>query len=143
MRELKNVVERGLSLMGQSRIFAPQLLSQPGDFSSRHLSSGPADPAELLPPAAPGDPLAGLAEPDGTEGFRQAKERLINTWERTYVAQLLRRAGGNISRAARQGGLDRVYLHRLIKKHNIAVSLNDSGSVPVLDPASAGDDDGG
>jgi transcriptional regulator of acetoin/glycerol metabolism len=56
----------------------------------------------------------------GNEGFREAKERLIASWERDYVTQLLRRAGGNVSRAAREGGLDRVYLHRLIKKYNIA-----------------------
>ncbi len=36
------------------------------------------------------------------------------------MTQLLRRAGGNVSRAAREGGLDRVYLHRLIKKYGIA-----------------------
>ena len=29
-------------------------------------------------------------------------------------------AGGNVSKAAREGGLDRVYLHRLIKKYGIA-----------------------
>ena len=56
----------------------------------------------------------------GNEGFRDAKERLIAAWERDYVTQLLRRAGGNVSKAAREGGLDRVYLHRLIKKYNIA-----------------------
>jgi transcriptional regulator of acetoin/glycerol metabolism len=26
---------------------------------------------------------------------------------------------GNVSSAARSGGLDRVYLHRLLKKHNL------------------------
>ena len=36
------------------------------------------------------------------------------------MTQLLKRAGGNVSQAAREGGLDRVYLHRLIKKHGIA-----------------------
>ena len=56
----------------------------------------------------------------GNEGFREAKERLIASWERDYVTQLLRRAGGNVSKAAREGGLDRVYLHRLIKKYGIA-----------------------
>ena len=61
-----------------------------------------------------------MADGGQRAGFREAKERLIASWERDYVTQLLRRAGGNVSKAAREGGLDRVYLHRLIKKYNIA-----------------------
>jgi DNA-binding NtrC family response regulator len=52
--------------------------------------------------------------------FRDAKERLVVAWERDYLTMLLRRAGGNISRAARQAGLDRPYLHRLLKKHGVS-----------------------
>jgi DNA-binding NtrC family response regulator len=104
VRELKNVIDRGLSLLGppgDARVLAPSLLG---------LESPPSPPS--------GGALAGWAAVDG-EGFRRAKERLIAAWERDYVAQLLRRAGGNVSRAAREGGLDRVYLHRLMKKHGI------------------------
>jgi two-component system, NtrC family, nitrogen regulation response regulator GlnG len=99
VRELKNVIDRGLSLMGQSRELAPSLLGLDASSSSQ---SSPQWPSA------------------GNEGFREAKERLIASWERDYVMQLLRRAGGNVSKAAREGGLDRVYLHRLIKKYNIA-----------------------
>jgi DNA-binding NtrC family response regulator len=99
VRELKNVIDRGLSLMGVARVLQPSLLG---------LESGPGPhgPTPAWPTA-------------GHEGFREAKERLIASWERDYVTQLLRRAGGNVSKAAREGGLDRVYLHRLIKKYNI------------------------
>ena len=100
VRELKNVIDRGLSLMGASRVLEPALLG-----------------LEPVPAATGGTPLWPTV---GNEGFREAKERLIASWERDYVTQLLRRAGGNVSRAAREGGLDRVYLHRLIKKYNIA-----------------------
>jgi DNA-binding NtrC family response regulator len=100
VRELKNVIDRGLSLMGQSRVLQPALLGLE---------------------AQPGAPIGGPQWPTvGNEGFREAKERLIASWERDYVTQLLRRAGGNVSKAAREGGLDRVYLHRLIKKYAIA-----------------------
>ena len=102
VRELKNVIDRGLSLMGQTRVLYPSLLgldAMPGAPSS----SGSRDWPTV-----------------GNEGFRESKERLISSWERDYVTQLLRRAGGNVSRAAREGGLDRVYLHRLIKKYGIA-----------------------
>ncbi|HZS38734.1 MAG TPA: sigma 54-interacting transcriptional regulator [Polyangia bacterium] len=101
VRELKNVIERGVSLMGAERVLRPSLLGL----------------------EAPPQPAAGAVVPSfgalGGEGFREAKERLIAAWEREYVTQLLRRAGGNVSRAAREGGIDRVYLHRLMKKHGI------------------------
>jgi two-component system, NtrC family, nitrogen regulation response regulator GlnG len=100
VRELKNVIDRGLSLMGQTRVLQPSLLGLEGQ--------------------AQGDPRSMSWPTVGNEGFREAKERLIASWERDYVLQLLRRAGGNVSKAAREGGLDRVYLHRLIKKYNIA-----------------------
>jgi DNA-binding NtrC family response regulator len=103
VRELKNVIDRGTSLMGGSRTLSPSLLG-----------------LEAPPQSSPGgDPAVGWANV-GQEGFRDAKERLIAAWERDYVTQLLKRASGNVSRAAREGGIDRVYLHRLMKKHNIA-----------------------
>jgi two-component system, NtrC family, response regulator len=101
VRELKNVIDRGTSLMGQSRVLSPSLLG---------LEAPPPPPGE-------GPPQGWAAL--GQEGFREAKERLIAAWERDYVAQLLKRAGGNVSRAAREGGIDRVYLHRLMKKHGL------------------------
>jgi DNA-binding NtrC family response regulator len=105
VRELKNVIERGLSLMGQGHVLEAALLGLelPHDRVGHGLSFSDAR-------------WFGF----GAGGFREAKERLIASWEREYLAQLLRRTGGNVSRAARDGGLDRVYLHRLIKKYNLA-----------------------
>jgi transcriptional regulator of acetoin/glycerol metabolism len=37
-------------------------------------------------------------------------------WERQFVTELLKRTGGNIARASREGGIDRGYLYRLMKK---------------------------
>ncbi|HEX4456624.1 MAG TPA: sigma 54-dependent Fis family transcriptional regulator [Polyangia bacterium] len=102
VRELKNVIDRGLSLMGQNRVLHPSLLGLEA------------------PPNTQGSGAHAWPTAVGNEGFREAKERLIASWERDYVVQLLRRAGGNVSKAAREGGLDRVYLHRLIKKYGIA-----------------------
>jgi DNA-binding NtrC family response regulator len=106
VRELKNVIERGLSLASEGEALAPGLLG----LETPRLP----DAAEIA-----GDTRA--AWPSiGTEGFREAKERLIAAWERDYLTQLLRKTGGNVSRAAREGGLDRVYLHRLMKKLGVA-----------------------
>jgi DNA-binding NtrC family response regulator len=51
--------------------------------------------------------------------FKIAKDSAIDAFERGYVGALLEDAGGNVSRAARNAGMDRMYLHRLIQKHAI------------------------
>jgi len=51
--------------------------------------------------------------------FKEAKERLLDAFEKSYVAQLLERAGGNVSRAADEAGIDRNHLARLAKKHGL------------------------
>lgn len=51
--------------------------------------------------------------------FKEAKERLLDVFEKHYVEQLLARHGGNVSRAATEAGVDRNHLARLAKKHGI------------------------
>jgi len=91
VRELRNVLERARSLTPKG---------------------GAITPTELG--------FDGAAVDETREGFHAAKDRLIATWERGWVAELLKRAKGNVSQAARLGQLDRVSLHRLMKKHGIA-----------------------
>lgn len=52
--------------------------------------------------------------------YKEARAVLLEGFEREYAKTLLDRAGGNISRAARLGGLDRVYLHRLLRKYSLS-----------------------
>jgi len=95
VRELQNTIERALAVM-------------------------PPGGTELGPELLGLESVAGNAPDTQDEGdFQTAKERLISTWERAYLEKLLRAAGGNVSEAARQGGIARIYLHRLLKKHNI------------------------
>ena len=56
---------------------------------------------------------------DTSLSFRQAKEKWSNDFERRYVMWLLKETGGNISSAARLAEMDRKYLHKLKKKHDI------------------------
>ena len=51
--------------------------------------------------------------------FKVAKEGLVDKFERAYLAALLEQAGGNMSKAARTAGIDRMYLHRLVQKHGL------------------------
>jgi DNA-binding NtrC family response regulator len=50
--------------------------------------------------------------------FKEAKQELIRNFEREYLRDLLDRNDGNISKAAREAGIERAYLQRLIRKSN-------------------------
>ena len=102
VRELRNVVERALSL---------------GDAALVELSETPSRPvtAEELGAKRPADPSV-LDMP-----FKEAKAQLVEAFERDYLSALLARHHGNISRAAAEAGIDRNYIHRLVKKYNLEV----------------------
>ncbi|ATB29960.1 response regulator HsfA [Melittangium boletus DSM 14713] len=95
VRELRNVVEQVVNL-GEEAL--PELPPLPGGELS---SSGGSTGAVLDLP------------------FKDAKERLIEGFERDYLKGLLERCEGNISRASREAGIDRVYLRKLLRKHGL------------------------
>jgi DNA-binding NtrC family response regulator len=76
-----------------------------------------ADPhlAPTAPPRAAGGGDAGEVDLDAP--FREAKEQAVERFERRYLQRLLERAGGNISQAARVGGVDRAHLYKLLRKY--------------------------
>ncbi len=97
VRELRNVIERALALGSE-----PGALVAP--LGDRPVAGGrTAIPVDF----APGLP------------FRDEKERWNEQFERRYLTWLLRRAEGNISKAARDADMDRKYLHKLLKKYGI------------------------
>ncbi len=51
--------------------------------------------------------------------FREAKDDAIRRFHRQYIGRLLQNSGGNISRAAETAGIQRQYLHRLMKDAGI------------------------
>jgi DNA-binding NtrC family response regulator len=67
--------------------------------------------------------------PDLSLPFKEAKEQLIEGFERDYLKSLLERCEGNFSRAAREAGIDRVYLKKLVRKHG----LDDTRASPQED----------
>jgi DNA-binding NtrC family response regulator len=79
---------------------------------------------EVLPHVE--SPLADTPRPSGPPPapelelpFKQAKERLIEGFERDYLKSLLERCEGNISRAAREAGIARLHVRKLLKKHGL------------------------
>jgi transcriptional regulator with GAF, ATPase, and Fis domain len=110
VRELRNVMERALALgTDPGALVAP--LGDQLQFSAKPSSSGSM-------PAAGGAGLDGLDFEPGLS-FRDTKERWNEIFERRYLQWLLKRAEGNISKAARDADMDRKYLHKLLRKYGI------------------------
>jgi DNA-binding NtrC family response regulator len=105
VRELRNAVER-------AAIFCRGGIVQAADL--------PADLAgtDETVAAAPMDLIGWRAGDD----FRGAKQRLIETFERTVISAALARHDGNISAAARELGMHRQNLQQKIRKLGIGPS---------------------
>jgi two-component system response regulator HydG len=100
VRELQNVIERACALAEGEMITLAEL------------------PAHLRAPAALGDGSAAVDQKNKLT-LKEARERWIGQLEAAYVANLLERAGGNLSEAARSAGIDRKTLRHLLTKHGI------------------------
>jgi transcriptional regulator with PAS, ATPase and Fis domain len=66
------------------------------------------------PVAVPGRPPQG--DDDYRLGYRAARRRVLAAFEASYLEWFYRRAGHNISRAARHAGIDRTTLYRLLER---------------------------
>ncbi|HUB10028.1 MAG TPA: sigma 54-interacting transcriptional regulator [Myxococcales bacterium] len=62
---------------------------------------------------------AGLPQVSLATSFKQERERWLDHLEREYIAGLMRKHDRNVTRVAEAAGLDRSYVHRLLKKHGI------------------------
>lgn len=94
IRELQNVVRRGIVLSSDSMIGLDDL---------------------------PDAVIAAAGEKGGAEGsgFFQERDEHVARFERDYITQLLRQHGGNVKSAAREAKLPRGTLYRLMKNHGI------------------------
>ncbi len=58
--------------------------------------------------------------PAGAPSFLEAREHLLQDFERTFLTALLQRHDGNVSAAAREAKLARSFLYKLLQKHGLA-----------------------
>ena len=93
VRELRNVITRAVALAGPD-----------DDFQSL--------PFVLRPTAAAPEAQAIRAD----RPFHEAKDELVARFERDYLTDLIQRAGGNLSQAARIAGLERKFLYKLLER---------------------------
>jgi DNA-binding NtrC family response regulator len=99
VRELRNVLERAVVLTEDEEIGRDDLPS--------HVTGSSA----ALRPAE-----AALAELP----FVEARARVLEGFERSFLAAALERHGGNVSRTARSLGLHRQSLQKMLRRHGLA-----------------------
>nr|WP_321258746.1 sigma-54 dependent transcriptional regulator [uncultured Pseudodesulfovibrio sp.] len=58
-------------------------------------------------------------ESQGLTPYKDAKEKVVDDFTRTYVEELLFGTRGNVSKAARQSGLSRVALQKILKRLDV------------------------
>ncbi len=97
VRELENLIERGVIFCTSSTLQVKNL----------HLDAE----GELPHPE--------LKEDIARLSFKDAKDKMISMFHNQYIMSLLRESGGNISKAADMAGIQRQYLHRLMKEAGI------------------------
>ena len=56
---------------------------------------------------------------DVTQPYDIARRQAIDAFERFYVTSLLTRLDGNVTAAARDAGVNRAYLYRLLRRHGL------------------------
>ncbi|TWT48028.1 Transcriptional regulatory protein ZraR [Rubripirellula amarantea] len=96
IRELRNVIERTLTLARGAEIEVGDLPSQLRNYDRR--SHAELDISEI------------------------SRDEALDSADRTYLTALLKKHGGVIASAARQAGLSRQGLNKLLKRHDINAS---------------------
>jgi two-component system response regulator AtoC len=93
VRELQNVIERAAV-----------------------LADGPIILSDHLP-----ERMRGIETDDSgsseAASFKQAKQMAVTTFERAFLMELLKRHDGHMGHAAREAGVDRKTIERMVKKH--------------------------
>ncbi len=109
VRELQNVIEHLVVLSDPNEVIGPEKLS---------ILDGGAGSVPSSEGGGSGVSFSQLI--DVHNSFHDAKDALIGRFEREYIAQMIARTGGNMSEAARQAGIDRTTLYRLMDKHELS-----------------------
>jgi len=109
VRELQNVMEHAVVLL------------EPG-------AEVRAEDLPFLANGGPGEAVDGAVQADEDEGgYYGARDRLVAKFDRHYLARVILRAGGNLSKAARIAQIDRTTFYRMMERHGL--QRNPSGDL--------------
>ncbi len=109
VRELKNVIVRAASLCSQGVI----------ERSDLQLRSQQLSRPVLQTPALANDGGGTHLSVDLSLEYKEAKERLLDQFERQYLERIYELNDGNISQSAREAGITRYHMRELLKKHEL------------------------
>lgn len=101
VRELSNVIERAVSFVEGDIITKSHL-----EFIFAEMSHGGEEGTERMPV-------------DSDMPFKDAKQRIVESFEKEYLVELMKRYHHNLSKAAREAKIDRKHLRNLLKKYDI------------------------
>ncbi|MEZ4299964.1 MAG: sigma-54 dependent transcriptional regulator [Polyangiaceae bacterium] len=125
VRELANVIEGAALLSTDGNLRPHHLLSViPRAMAPAREAESPAPPAAPAPAPAPAvsDGAAEvarlLAPSSALPPLRDARE----VFDRAYLAEALRRSGGNVTAAAKVAGRNRTDFHELLRRHEIVAA---------------------
>jgi DNA-binding NtrC family response regulator len=117
VRELRNFAERARA------IGASEALDLSADTPEREpitaVISRPSlpQPRTTLEPSSP--PVDARSAPSFAQPFRSFREQWIGYGERAFLRALLERHQSNVASAAKEAGIDRTYMYRLMRKHGL------------------------
>jgi DNA-binding NtrC family response regulator len=111
VRELKSAVERALLL-------APGVEITSADLLADAVAPADAEASEAVVDGAASADANGLS-------FREAKERMVASFERQFLVDALRRHGGNITKAAEEVGMYRQNFQQ--KMRELGITAEDAG----------------
>lgn len=107
VRELANIVERTVSM------------AEGDTITASHLSYV----FQEVDPLLDSTPELGVnIEVDTSMPFKEAKQKIVENFEKDYLEELLKKYNYNVSKASREAKIDRKHLRNLIKKYNIEVN---------------------
>jgi len=132
VRELRNVVERAAALgegpvitradLAFGRELGPSVVVA-HDLAQAGVQAAQRAAARLggveLPPPQAGPATFDPALLVAGHGFKGAKQAVVDAFEVAYLAALMARNGGNITRSAQEAGLTRYHLRELLKRHGL------------------------
>ncbi|MBT3182225.1 MAG: sigma 54-dependent Fis family transcriptional regulator [Deltaproteobacteria bacterium] len=101
VRELSNIVQRAVSFSEGGTISKVNL-----DFIFAEMEHGEDKTERMVV--------------DSDIPFKDAKQRIVENFEKEYLAELLEKNGNNLSKAAREAKIDRKHLRNLLKKYGIS-----------------------
>ena len=109
VRELQNVIEHAVVLLEPGSPIRPEDIPFIGGETA-----GP----DVTPAAAPAT-VSGTTDASLDGAYHDVRDRVLAEFELRYLTNLVQRAGGNMSRAARLAGVDRTTLYRIMEKHGL------------------------